>query len=164
MSKFKNGCILKSALKMSKCGVDLKRLLKYHRHIAGKKTGFAEFHSFHLCCRICLTSASCELQKLFLSKKNHILLMLNIMRCTVKLLSPLTCSFCVHWCWYCTDAKLWDLFAGKQYNVLLIFKFLINYSPLSYISLSFFVYLSSDVSGLRSPGVQLIKPIQIIWY
>ena len=73
--------------------------------------------------------------------------------CTVKLLSPPTCSFCVHWCWYCTDPKLWDLFAGKQYNVLLIFKFLINYSPLAYISLSFFVYLSSDVGGLRSPGV-----------
>ena len=79
--------------------------------------------------------------------------------CTVKILSPLTCSFCVHW--YCTDAKLWDLFAGKQYNVLLIFKllsifkFLINYSPLAYISLCFFVYLSSDVRGLRSPGVRI---------
>ena len=46
------------------------------------------------------------------------------------------------------------MFAGKQYNVLLIFKVLINYSPLAYISLSFFVYLSSDGSGLRSPGVQ----------
>ena len=53
-------------------------------------------------------------------------------------------------------------FRWKQYNVLLIFKFLINYSPLAYISLSFFVYLSSDVSGLRSPGVHGENIIQKI--
>ena len=88
---------------------------------------------------------------LIFSLKIKIIFLCYVATCTVKLLSLLTCSLCVHW--YCTDAKLWDLFPGKQYNVLLIFKFLINYSPLANIRLSFFVYLSSDVSGLRSPGV-----------